>query len=72
MRCVGAGAERRGGVLCVAPAYVVIPQAKTKPKKIRTVFLPKPTEGCQMGIAWEVIRALPVNGITPNWAPAAP
>ena len=30
MRCVSAGAERREGVLCVAPAYVVSPQAKTK------------------------------------------
>jgi hypothetical protein len=26
VRCVGAEAERRGGVLCVAPAYVVSPQ----------------------------------------------
>jgi hypothetical protein len=28
VRSVSAGAERRGGVLCVAPAYVVSPQAK--------------------------------------------
>jgi hypothetical protein len=27
VRCVGAGAERREGVLCMAPAYVVCPQA---------------------------------------------
>jgi hypothetical protein len=30
VRCVSAGAERREGVLCVAPAYVVSPQAKKK------------------------------------------
>jgi hypothetical protein len=29
--CASAGAERRGGVLCADPAYVVIPQAKKKP-----------------------------------------
>ena len=33
MRCASAGAERRGGVLCADPAYVVIPQAKKKRKK---------------------------------------
>jgi hypothetical protein len=26
--CASAGAERRGGVLCADPAYVVIPQEK--------------------------------------------
>jgi hypothetical protein len=30
VRCASAGAERRGGVLCAGPAYVVIPQAKRK------------------------------------------
>jgi hypothetical protein len=30
--CASAGAERRGGVLCADPAYVVIPQAKKKKK----------------------------------------
>jgi hypothetical protein len=30
--CASAGAERRGGVLCAGPAYVVIPQAKKKKK----------------------------------------
>jgi hypothetical protein len=35
VRCVSAGAERRKGVLCVAPANVVSPQAKKKPKKNR-------------------------------------
>jgi hypothetical protein len=38
VRGASAGAERRGGVLCADPAYVVIPQAKTKtlwrPKRI--------------------------------------
>jgi hypothetical protein len=33
VRCASAGAERRGGVLCAGPAYVVIPQAKKKKKK---------------------------------------
>jgi hypothetical protein len=33
VRCVSAGAERREGVLCVVPAYVVSPQAKKKKKK---------------------------------------
>jgi hypothetical protein len=28
--CASAGAERRGGVLCAGPAYVVTPQAKRK------------------------------------------
>jgi hypothetical protein len=35
VRCVSAGAERRGGVLCADPAYVVIPQGKKKKKKER-------------------------------------
>jgi hypothetical protein len=30
--CASAGAERRGGVLCADPAYVVIPQAKKQNK----------------------------------------
>jgi hypothetical protein len=30
VRCVSAGAERRGGGLCTDPAYVVIPQAKKR------------------------------------------
>jgi hypothetical protein len=30
--CASAGAERRGGVLCAGPAYVVIPQGKKKKK----------------------------------------
>jgi hypothetical protein len=30
VRCASAGAERRGGVLCADPAYVVISQAKKK------------------------------------------
>jgi hypothetical protein len=30
VRCASAGAERRGGVLCADPAYVVIPQAKKR------------------------------------------
>jgi hypothetical protein len=30
VRCASAGAERRGGVLCAGPAYVVIPQAGGK------------------------------------------
>jgi hypothetical protein len=30
VRCVSAGAERREGVLCVAPAYVVSPQGEKK------------------------------------------
>jgi hypothetical protein len=36
VRWVSAGAERREGVLCVAPAYVVSPQAKKKEKKVRS------------------------------------
>jgi hypothetical protein len=30
VHCASAGAERRGGVLCADPAYVVIPQEETK------------------------------------------
>jgi hypothetical protein len=33
VRCASAGAERRGGVLCVGPAYVVIPHANNKKKE---------------------------------------
>jgi hypothetical protein len=60
--CASAGAERRGGVLCADPAYVVIPQAKKK-KKSRN---PK-KDLCsswasvyQLGIEWSIglIRAL--------------
>ena len=32
MCCASAGAERRGGVLCADPAYVVIPQGKKNPR----------------------------------------
>jgi hypothetical protein len=39
VRCVSAGAERRGDVLCVAPAYVVSPRKKRKKKEdINTFF----------------------------------
>jgi hypothetical protein len=31
--CASAGAERRGGVLCADPAYVVIPQGGEKKKQ---------------------------------------
>jgi hypothetical protein len=31
--CASAGAERRGGVLCADPAYVVIPQKEKKEEK---------------------------------------
>jgi hypothetical protein len=33
--CTSAGAERRGGVLCADPAYVVIPQEKKKSRSQR-------------------------------------
>jgi hypothetical protein len=47
VRCVSAGAERREGVLCVAPAYVVSPQAKKKERKEAMRLLSY--SGCNLG-----------------------
>jgi hypothetical protein len=36
--CASAGAERRGGVLCVGPAYVVLPQGGETKRERKTLF----------------------------------
>jgi hypothetical protein len=60
VRCVSSGAERRGGVLCVAPAYVVSPQEGKKNKKARS--LPR----CKVAVPhWP--RALDTNALSGPW-----